>query len=90
MLTLTKQAAALLKIARAEEGVGSAAGVRIVMPSESGIPLGFSFSDESDLGDEEFEQQGMRIFVQNALVESLDGLTLDVHYDKVGPELILR
>jgi Fe-S cluster assembly iron-binding protein IscA len=90
MLTVTKKAAALLKIARAQEGAGSAAGVHILMPFDSGIPVGFSFGNEPDPGDEEFEQQGIRIFVQNALVESLDGLTLDVHYDNEGPELVLR
>jgi hypothetical protein len=64
MLIITKKAAALLKIAKATEGVSSDAGIRIgrgPMPIESGIPIGFSFSDEPGPDDEEFEQEGLRI-----------------------------
>jgi hypothetical protein len=49
------------------------------IPDESGRPsVGFTFSDEPDPDDLEFEQQGLRIFVEGALVEPLDGRTLDV------------
>jgi Fe-S cluster assembly iron-binding protein IscA len=93
MLIITKKAAALLKLAKATDGVGSDTGIRIgrgPMPIESGIPVGFSFSDERGPDDEEFEHDGLRIFVEDAFVKSLDGLILDVHYDNNGPELILR
>ena len=40
--------------------------------------------------DAELEQSGLRIFVEDALVEPLDGRTLDVREGDGGPELIFR
>src|SRR5216683_1153524 len=81
MLTVTKKAAAVLKAEIAAEGAADDAGIRIlrgVMPNESGIAVAFAISDDPDPDDEEFEQEGLRIFVEDALVEPLDGRTLDV------------
>jgi hypothetical protein len=36
------------------------------------------------------EQNGVRIFVEDALLEPLDERTLDVHNGGDGPELIFR
>jgi iron-sulfur cluster assembly protein len=93
MLTVTKKAAALLKAAKAAEGAADDAGIRIrrgVMPNESGISVGFAISDDPDPDDEEFEQEGLRIFVEDALAESLDGRTLDVREADEGLEFVFR
>ena len=93
MLTVTERAAALLKAAKAAEGVPDDAGIRIrrgEMPNESGISVGFAISDDPDPNDEEFEQEGLRIFVEDALAEPLDGRTLDVREADEGLEFIFR
>ena len=93
MLTVTKRAAALLKAAKAAEGAADDAGIRIlrgVMPNESGIAVGLAISDDPDPDDEEFEQEGLRIFVEDVLVEPLDGRTLDVREADEGPEFVFR
>jgi Fe-S cluster assembly iron-binding protein IscA len=93
MLTVTKKAAAVLKAEIAAEGAADDAGIRIlrgVMPNESGIAVAFAISDDPDPDDEEFEQEGLRIFVEDALVEPLDGRTLDVREADEGPEFVFR
>ena len=57
------------------------------MPNESGIAIGFAITDGPDPDDEQFEQEGPRIFVEDALVEALVGRTLDVRDTNEGPEL---
>jgi Fe-S cluster assembly iron-binding protein IscA len=94
MLTVTKNAATFLKVAKAAEGARRDAGIRLrrdAIPDESGHPsVGFTFSDEPDPDDWEFEQQGLRIFVEGVLVEPLDGRTLDVREAAEGMELVFR
>jgi Fe-S cluster assembly iron-binding protein IscA len=96
MLTVTKKAAALLKAAKAAEGATGDAGIRLrrgAIPNDSGnLLVGFTISDEPDPDDEEFEQEGLRIFVEDALVEPLDGRTLDVcdTNEDEGLELVFR
>ena len=94
MLTVTKKAAAFLKVAKAAEGATRGAGIRLrrdAMPYESGKPsVGFTISEEPDPDDEEFEQEGLRIFVEDALVEPLDGRTLDVRDANDGLQLVFR
>jgi iron-sulfur cluster assembly protein len=93
MLTVTERAAALLKAAKAAEGAADDAGIRIrrgVTANESNISVGFAISDEPDPDDEEFEQDGLRIFVEDVLVEPLDGRTLDVREAAEGTELVFR
>jgi Fe-S cluster assembly iron-binding protein IscA len=101
MLTVTKKAAALLKAEKAAEGAADDAGIRILrgampdefrgaMPDESGIAVEFTIADDPDPDDEEFEQEGLRVFVEDALVEPLDGRTLDVREADEGPELVWR
>ena len=94
MLTLTKKAAALLKAAKAAEGATRGAGIRLrrdAIPDESGKPsVGFTFSDEPSADDWEFEQEGLRIFVEGALVKPLDGRTLDVRDANDGLQLVFR
>ena len=96
MLTVSKKAAAVLKAAKAAQGAPPEAGVRIVkgtVPDDSGqsdLTVGFAISEDPAPNDEQLEQSGLRIFVEDALVESLDGRTLDVRAGDDGPELILR
>jgi Fe-S cluster assembly iron-binding protein IscA len=93
MLTVTKKAAALLRAEKAAEGAADDAGIRIrrdVMPNDSEIGIGLAITDEPDPDDEEFEQEGLRIFVEDALVEPLDGRTLDVREADEGLEFVFR
>lgn len=95
MLTVTKKAAALLKAAKAAEGATRGAGIRLrrgAMPDDSGkLIVGLAISDEPDPDDEEFEQEGLRIFVEEVLVEPLDGHTLDVRDADEGQlQLVFR
>jgi hypothetical protein len=41
-------------------------------------------------GDDELEQEGLRIFVEDALIDPFDGRTLDVRDSDEGPEFIFR
>jgi Fe-S cluster assembly iron-binding protein IscA len=96
MLTVTKKAAALLKAAKAAEGATGGAGIRLrrgAIANDSGnLTVGFTISDEPDPDDEEFEQEGLRIFVEEALLEPLDGRTLDVRdaNEDEGLKLVFR
>src|SRR5258708_36326416 len=96
MLTVTKKAAAILKAAKAAQGAADDAGIRIrkgVMPDESdqdGIAVGIAISDRPAPSDQEFEQEGLRIFVEEELVEPLDGRTLDVLDANDEIELVWR
>jgi Fe-S cluster assembly iron-binding protein IscA len=93
MLTLTKKAAAVLKAEKAAEGAADDAGIRIlrgVMTNDSGIAVEYTITDDPDPDDEEFEQEGLRIFVEDALVEALEGCTLDVREADEGPEFVFR
>jgi Fe-S cluster assembly iron-binding protein IscA len=93
MLTVTKKAVELLKAAKTVEGAAEDAGIRIrrgVAANESKISVGIAISDEPDPDDEEFEQDGLRIFVEDVLIEPLDGRTLDVREAAEGTELVFR
>jgi Fe-S cluster assembly iron-binding protein IscA len=70
MLTVTKKAVELLKAAKTVEGAAEDAGIRIlrgVAANESKISVGIAISDEPDPDDEQFEQDGLRIFVEGVL-----------------------
>ena len=94
MLTVTRKAAAFLNVARAAEGATRGAGIRLrrdALPDESGKPsVGFTISEEPDPDDWEFEQEGLRIFVEDKLVQPLDGRTLDVRDANEGLQLVFR
>ena len=82
-----------MKATKTVEGAAEDAGIRIrrgVAANESKISVGIAISDEPDPDDEEFEQDGLRIFVEDVLVEPLDGRTLDVREAAEGTELVFR
>jgi iron-sulfur cluster assembly protein len=94
MLTITKEAANLFTALKVAEGAPDDAGIRIlsrdVANGSGAVAVGFAISDDPAPDDEEFEQEGLRIFVEDALVETLEGSILDVRYASEGPELVLR
>jgi iron-sulfur cluster assembly protein len=94
MLTVTKEAAELLKAAKAAENAPDYAGIRIrrwiVSNGTDGAAVGFAISEDPNPDDEEIEQEGLRIFVEDALIEPLDGRILDVREASEGPELVFR
>jgi Fe-S cluster assembly iron-binding protein IscA len=97
MLTVTKKAAALLKAAKAAQGAAPEMGIRIRRSAvakgsgEGAQAVGFAVVQQPSPGDEQSEQNGLRIFVDEQLVEILDGRTLDVwNENDDGPELVFR
>jgi Fe-S cluster assembly iron-binding protein IscA len=97
MLTVTRKAAAVLKAAKAAQGARPETGIRILQGSGSeqeesqSVSVGFAFSDAPHPNDEALEQDGLRIFVESSLIDTLDGRTLDVWTDgDDGPELLFR
>jgi Fe-S cluster assembly iron-binding protein IscA len=94
MLRITHSAVTVLKQVKADNGAKDSAGIRIrrdIRPDDSGmVGIGLTISDLPYPGDEEFEQDGLRIFVEDALVEPLDGHTLDVREASEGPEIVFR
>ena len=96
MLMVTSTAAALLKGAKSEEGAAPEAGIRlrrgidVTNFEKRVIPIGFVISDGPEPGDQSFEQQGLLIFVEDALIEPLDDRILDVRFEKNRTELFFR
>jgi Fe-S cluster assembly iron-binding protein IscA len=96
MLIVTDKAAAVLKAAKSVQGAPLEARVRIVHGTrfeDSGkavLTVGFTISEDPAPEDEELEQSGLRIFVEAALVQPLDGRTLDARDWDDGPEFIFR
>jgi len=94
MLTITKEAANLFTALKVAEGAPDDAGIRILsrdVANGSGeVAVGFAISANPAPDDQEFEQEGLRIIVEAALVETLEGSILDVRYASEGPELVWR
>ncbi len=96
MLKVSSRAVALLKAAKRAEGASHEAGIRIrqndsdVSQAREAITIALAISEEPVPSDESFEQDGLRIFVEDQLREPLDGRTLDVRDATEGVELVLR
>ena len=93
MLKVTNKAVTVLKAtAKSKEGVSENAGIRIrqdaVSPETGAIRVGFDICDSPEAGDAESERNGLRIFVEDALREPLEGRTLDVRNEKAKPEFV--
>jgi Fe-S cluster assembly iron-binding protein IscA len=81
MVNVTNKAAAVLKAAKAAQGAAADAGIRIrkkMIADEPRTVVGFAITAVPDAGDEEFEQDELRFFIEDSLVEPLNGRTLDV------------
>jgi iron-sulfur cluster assembly protein len=96
MLKVTDKAAAILKAAKAAEGASPDAGIRIhqtALPDgtrEKGIGVAVTIKEEPEMSDEVLEQEGLRVFLESALVAPLDERTLDVQEAEQGVELVFR
>jgi Fe-S cluster assembly iron-binding protein IscA len=96
MLTVTSDAVTVFKAAKASVGAEVQAGVRIIggpvanHSSNEVLTVGFAISDDPALDDEEFEQDGLRFFVEPELADILDGHILDVEETAGGPAMVLR
>jgi Fe-S cluster assembly iron-binding protein IscA len=95
MFNVTDDAVSVLKAAKEGRGAPRDAGIRIRSDGtgDSREPLtriGFAISDDPYSGDEEFEQDGLRIFVEETLVEPLEDRTLDVEEADDGMRLVFR
>jgi len=96
MLNVTDRAAAVLKAAKKAQGAAPSAGVRIVrgaLVEDSGrqtATVGFAISDDPRPDDGVIEKNGLNIFVEDVLIEPLDGRTLDVENIEQRLELIFR
>jgi Fe-S cluster assembly iron-binding protein IscA len=96
MLTVTNKGPPFLKIAKTAEGAPPGAGIRIRVgrppkePSEPFTEIGLAIADGPKSGDEEFEKDGLRIFVEDTLVEPLEDRTLDVQEGNDGMRLVFR
>ncbi|MBI1425529.1 MAG: iron-sulfur cluster assembly protein IscA [Gammaproteobacteria bacterium] len=77
MITLTETAANRVKdfLANRGKGVGLRLGVKTT--GCSGMAYVLEFADEADSGDEVFESQGVKIFVDPKSLVYLDGTELD-------------
>jgi Fe-S cluster assembly iron-binding protein IscA len=93
MLNVTDRAISLLKLATSSDGEPDGA-VRIerARPANDGggsSGIGVCIVDEPEDGDVKLERKGLRIFIEESLVESLEDKTLDVRDGgKQGPLLV--
>ena len=54
------------------------------------VDVGFAINEDPNPDDAEFKQEGLRIFVEDVLIEPLGGRVLDVREAREGPELGFR
>jgi len=93
MLKITSKAISVLKAtARSKAGVSDDAGIRIRRDADSredgAIRVGLEVCDRPEAGDAGLEEDGLYIFVEDALKEPLEGRTLDVRNEEEGPRFI--
>jgi Fe-S cluster assembly iron-binding protein IscA len=83
-----------VKAAMAAKGAGEQAGIRIVRGITSGqsgtVVIGLTIKHQPEPHDAEIQKEGLRIFVEEALVEALGRRTLDVRIAREGPELVFH
>jgi Fe-S cluster assembly iron-binding protein IscA len=95
MLIVTSDAITVFKAAKASLGAPLEAGIRIIASppinhSSNGVlTLGFAIDDDPSLDDEEFEQEGLRFFLEPDLADTLDGHVLDIEQTLDGPSMVL-
>ena len=94
MLTVSHKAVTFLKATKLTTGAPPDAGVRIQRAADrddSGTTgLMLAIREHPGPDDESFEQDGLRIFVEESLTQPLDGRTLDINEDDEGMDIVLR
>ena len=92
MLKVTSNAINVLKATAKSKGASDDAGIRIrqdAVSRENGtIHIKFDVCDRPEASDTELEQDGLHIFVEDALTEPLEGRTLDVRSEEDSPRFI--
>ena len=84
MLTITPNAAQTIEWILASPEIPDGAGIRIAPTGEamnggSGGQLALSVAEEPDATDQVIEQEGARLFVQEAVAGYLDDMSLDAN-----------
>ena len=93
MLKITNRAVSVLKAsAQSKEGVSDDVGIRIrrnaVTHQDGSIRVGLVVCNGPEAGDSELVQDGLRIYVEDALTGPLEGRTLDVQNDEESTRFI--
>ena len=97
MLIVTSDAITVFKAAKASVRAPIGAGIRIIASAPANhssngdglLNVGFAIDDDPAFDDEEFEQEGLRFFLESDLAETLDGHVLDVEETPNGSSLVL-
>jgi Fe-S cluster assembly iron-binding protein IscA len=94
MLKVTSEAATVLKAAKDETGAPSNAGLRIrradhLPAGDNSVAVALAFIDDPEPNDQILEEESLRVFIANDLVDVLDNKTLDVRATEDGAELVL-
>jgi iron-sulfur cluster assembly protein len=83
MLTLTDNAAAVIRDLTAHEHEASSGGLRIATDHAAGT-LTFSLADSPALGDQVVDRDGARVFLDPPAAQILDTKALDAEVDSEG------
>ncbi len=84
MLTLTKNAADVVKTITQQTTDSADAGVRISQQESDGSTLGLSAVDAPQPGDQVVEEKGARVFLDETAAVALESEVLDAHVDEAG------
>jgi len=94
MLTVSNKAVSFLKATKLTMGAPPDVGVRIqretIDEDRGALGLSLALRENPAPSDQSFEQDGLRIFVEDSLMEPLDGRTLDIREDDDGAAIVLR
>src|SRR5260221_11560982 len=86
MLKVTSKAVNVLKATAKSKGGSDDTGIRIrrdaVSREDGNIGINLEVCDRPEASDIELEQDGLHIFVEDALTEPLEGRTLDVRHEE--------
>ena len=83
MLTMTDNAAAVIRDLTAQQHESPSAGLRIATDQEAGT-LTFALTESPALGDQVVDRNGARVFLDPPAAQILDGKALDAAVDSQG------
>ncbi len=84
MLTLTENAAAVVKTIAGQTQIADSGGIRFSRHTESENALTINTADSPQAGDEVVERDGARVFLAEDTVGALDDQILDAQVDSGG------